>query len=189
MQTERIRPEGAYGSSLPTKEVSLAGKKLKANVERRLRPGTAGVFPLRFSRKAIMPVLFFPHIPDEILAVLPGHAIDRKVVLLPFEAARVVSHDRLPLLLRDKMNPKVRTLGQRDHVRGFVAHPVRLIFRTTHRECPRRYPDEIYAQAVRHFAAEFRLWCGRRRFPAIALCHNTNLTIPSFGSPADPFRR
>src|SRR5947208_606676 len=103
MQTEGIWPKAAYRSSLPTEEVSLAGKKLKSNVERRLRSGTAGVFPLGFSRKPEMPVLFFLHLPDELLAVLPRHALDRKV-LLPFEAARVVPDDSLPLLLRDKMN-------------------------------------------------------------------------------------
>src|SRR5260370_6308969 len=126
-----------------------------------------------------MPILFFPQPPDELLAVLPRDTLDRKV-LLPFEAAKVVPHDRLPPLLRDKMNPKVETLGQRDLVRGFVVHPVRFLPRTPHCECPSRYPDELHAEAVRDAAAKFWLRCGRRQLAAVGLCQSTDLDGSTF---------
>src|SRR5579875_2249337 len=174
IQAERIRAKAAYRSSLPTKEVSLAGEKLKANMEQSLRSGTAGVFPLRFSRGAVITILSFQNFPDEFLTILTGHALNQKVFLAP-EVARIVPQDGLPLLLRDRVNAEVEALGKRDLVRNFIVHPVRFLLRTSHCERPWRYPHELHAEAVRDAAAECWLRCRRLRGIAASSCHSTDL--------------
>src|SRR5262249_17874299 len=81
----------------------------------------------------------------------------------------------LPLLLCDKVNAEVETLGQRNLVGSFIVGPFRFLLRTPHCECPSRYPHELHAETVRDAAAEWWLLCRRRRRIIASLCHSTDL--------------
>src|SRR4051812_35513265 len=109
--------------------------------------GPASVFPLGLGRQSIGLFLLVAQLLDEVLAIVPGDAVHGEV-LFAREHARILAHERFPLLLRDQGGAEIESLRQGDLVRVLVAVALLLPLRAPHHEAPRRDPDELHADAA-----------------------------------------
>src|SRR5713226_10349648 len=127
----RKSPFFVVSIGVPAVVVYLVSENRFPKMERRCCSSTASVFPLGLGRQTIRFFVLAPQFLDELLAIIPGNVFDRQV-LFALELAWGIVHDLRPLFLGHCEYAHVKSLGQRDLVRGFVISLFLFLFRTGH---------------------------------------------------------
>lgn len=145
-QPSRVRREQTDRVCLPTAvsrepadffegSIAIAVPKLRG------RTGPARILTLRFRGQANRSAREAGHLLAKRIAIVPRDGIHGPA--FPFELAAIVTEDCLPLVLRDRGDAEVKTLRERDAVRGIVGLVV-----PAHLKRSRRNPTERDRHAV-----------------------------------------
>lgn len=148
-----VQPLVAFRVGKVAVVIHLLRSNIRAEAERRVRPGPAGVFPLRLGRQIGRTARDYRlQFPQKALDVMPAHLLHR-AQLVAGEAAGIVAHHRLPKGLRAGRVGQPEAPADRHRMgRAFVVAALRLVFRRAHRERARFDP----AQALRRAAMRGR---------------------------------
>ena len=150
------RPAWSFSRLTPFRAVAIDGvavivgpirKERFAKVKRRGRAGATAILPFRFRGQTIGPLIDLPNLLDERLAIVPGNRFHWQAVVAP-EAARIIAHHDLPLLLGDGMNAHVKAFAQGGLVWHFIRLPVDFVLRASHHEGAGRNPREFHAEEI-----------------------------------------
>src|SRR5688500_11601903 len=120
----------------------------------------AGVFPLRFRRQPIFPVVSehsglavaLGELQTVLLRLVPVHRINRRILTLLMDR-RIRACDRFELILRDRRFPQIEVAGESDFALLFPSPTAVLGLRAAHGERTGRHPDHHNAGGTLEFGS------------------------------------